>query len=316
MLNKLSAGLKIYMPIVVLAFAALALFAPQTCIWIQTSWVNPLLMVVMFGMGLTMKPQQFIFVFAKPRDVCVGVVAQYVIMPALAFAIGRSLGLETGLLAGLVLVGTCPGGTASDVMTYLAKGDVALSMSVTAVNTLLAPILTPLITLLLLETTVSVDTASMFLSILQIVIAPIALGLFLGHFFSDAIERVQVALPLVSVVAICLIMCAIVSHNAEQIMKSTVEIFASVILLNLLGYGAGWLVGKAFGMTPQRRSAMSLEVGMQNSGMATSLAMTAFPSMALATVPGAIFGVWHNISGSLLAAVFRHFDSDEKREQD
>lgn len=308
MLDRLSDAVRTFMPLIVLAIAALALFVPDTCLWVQTAWINPLLMVVLFGMGLTMKVEDFSAVFTHPRDCLIGIVAQYVVMPLTAFAIGSALGLEAALLAGLVLVGTCPGGTASDVMVYLGKGDVALSVSITAVNTALAPFLTPLITLLLLQTTVSVDVVSMFISILQVAIIPIALGLAVNHFFPKVVQNASNALPLVSVVAICLIVAAVVSHNSEQIFAAAGSVFASVILLNLCGYAIGYAIGKAVGMTLPRRKALSLEVGMQNSGLATSLATTVFPGMALATVPGAVFSVWHNISGSILAAVFRRME--------
>jgi len=308
MLNTVSNFIKTFMPLIVLAIAALTLFVPETGLWVQTSWINPLLMVVLFGMGLTMDVSQFADVFRHPKDCLIGVVAQYVIMPLSAFAIGMALGLEPALMAGLVLVGTCPGGTASDVMTYLAKGDVALSVSVTAVNTALAPFLTPVITLLLLQTVVNVDVVGMFISILQVAIIPIALGLLINHFIPKATEAVSSALPLVSVVAICLIIAAVVSHNAEQIFATGPTVFAAVILLNLAGYALGYGIGKATGMRLDRRKALSLEIGMQNSGLATSLALTVFPGMALATVPGAVFSVWHNISGSLLAAFFRRIE--------
>lgn len=300
--------IKTFMPLIVLAVAALALFVPEACLWVQTTWINPLLMVVLFGMGLTMNVEQFAAVFRHPKDCAIGVLAQYAVMPLTAFAIGSALGLEPALMAGLVLVGTCPGGTASDVMTYLAKGDVALSVSVTAVNTALAPFLTPIITLLLLQTTVSVDVLAMFVSILQVAIIPIALGLLVNRLAPRATEKVSDLLPLVSIIAICLIVAAVVSHNAEQIFGAAFSVFAAVILLNLFGYAFGFGIGKLCGMTLARRKALALEVGMQNSGLATSLALTVFPGMALATVPGAVFSVWHNISGSILAAGLRHLE--------
>ena len=161
-----------YMAVIVLVVAALALFVPGSCMWVQTSWINTLLMIVMFGMGLTLKIEDFMSVFRRPRDILLGCAAQFTIMPLLAFALGKIFGLEAGLLAGVVLVGTCPGGTASNVITFLSKGDVALSVGMTSVNTLLAPFLTPLITWLLLRTTVTVDVAAMFLSIIKVVFRP------------------------------------------------------------------------------------------------------------------------------------------------
>ena len=293
------------MALIVLAVAALALLAPRTCLWIRTGWINPLLMVVMFGMGLTMKAGDFAVVFARPRDVIVGCAAQFLIMPALAFGLGKAFGLSAELLAGAVLVGACPGGTASNVITYLAGGDTALSVGMTSVNTLLAPLLTPALTYLFLRTSVEVDVGAMFLSILLVVIVPIALGVLISRFFGTLTERAKDALPSVSVAAICLIVAAVVSHNSEKILSTGGVIFAVVILHNLLGYLCGFLIGVLFKMDAPRKKALSIEIGMQNSGLAASLAAGAFPALAMAAVPGAIFSVWHNISGAILAGIFK-----------
>lgn len=294
-----------YMAVIVLVVAALALFAPRTCLWVQTSWVNTLLMIVMFGMGLTLKIGDFVVVFRRPRDILLGCIAQFTIMPLLAFCLGRVFGLEAGLLAGVILVGTCPGGTSSNVITFLSEGDVALSVGMTSVNTLLAPFLTPAITWLLLRTSVTVDTGAMFLSIIKVVILPIALGFVINRFWGKYTQKAVDILPVVSVAAITLIVAAVVSHNAEKILATGGVVFAVVILHNLLGYAAGYLVGKILKLPLIKKKALSIEIGMQNSGLATSLAASAFPDLAMATVPGAIFSVWHNISGAILASIFR-----------
>lgn len=294
-----------HMAAIVLVIAALALFVPKTCLWIQTSWINYLLMLVMFGMGLTLKLDDFTIVFKRPKDIVIGCVAQFTIMPLLAFLLGKAFGLEAGLMAGVILVGTCPGGTASNVMTYLSKGDVALSVGMTSVNTVLAPFLTPAITYLLLKTTVSVDVVSMFVSIIKVVIIPIALGFLINGLWGKHTEKVADVLPLVSVTAIALIVAAVVSHNSARILETGAQVFAVVILHNLLGYAVGYLLALAFRMPMSRKKALAIEIGMQNSGLATSLAGTAFPGLAMATVPGAVFSVWHNISGALLANLFR-----------
>lgn len=296
-----------YMAVIVLVIAALALFVPGTCLWVQTSWINYLLMIVMFGMGLTLKFEDFSIVFKRPKDIIIGCVAQFTIMPLLAFILGKAFGLEAGLLAGVILVGTCPGGTASNVMTYLSRGDVALSVGMTGVNTLLAPFLTPAITYLLLKTTVTVDPLSMFLSIIKVVIVPIALGFIINRFWGKYTEKVADVLPLVSVTAITLIVAAVVSHNSERILETGFVVFAVVILHNLLGYVVGFALGLVLKLPLPRKKALAIEIGMQNSGLATSLAGSAFPDLAMATVPGAIFSVWHNISGALLANIFRKF---------
>ena len=303
-MKKISGLIGKYMAWIVLVIAALALFLPGTCLWIQTKWINYLLMIVMFGMGLTMKLSDFAVVFKRPRDVIIGCLAQFIIMPLLAFGLGKVFGLHQELLVGVDLVGTCPGGTSSNVITYLSKGDTALSVGMTSINTLLAPFLTPLLTYLYLRTSVNVDVRSMFVSIIQVVIVPIGLGLLINRLFGNYTRRISDALPLVSVTAICLIVAAVVSHNSEKILSTGLVIFAVVILHNLLGYLCGYLIGILFKMDLPRKKAVAIEIGMQNSGLATSLAGTAFPDLAMATVPGAIFSVWHNISGAVLAALF------------
>ncbi len=299
-----------YMAFIVLAVAALSLFVPQSTLWIQTSWVNYLLMIVMFGMGLTLKLDDFKLVFTRPKDILIGCAAQFLIMPLLAFGLGKVFGLETALLAGVVLVGTCPGGTSSNVITYLSKGDVALSVGMTSVNTILAPFLTPAITYLLLKTSVEVDILSMFLSIIKVVIIPIALGFIINKFFGKYTQKAVKVLPMISVIAICLIVAAVVSHNAEKILTTGAIVFVVVILHNLLGYACGFLLGKILRLNMSKTKALSIEIGMQNSGLATSLAGTAFPDLAMATVPGAIFSVWHNISGAILANIYNRMNND------
>lgn len=298
-----------YLAAIVLVVAALSLFVPQCALWIQTSWINYLLMVVMFGMGLTLSLEDFKIVFTHPRDVLLGCAAQFTLMPLIAFGLCMALNLDPALAAGVVLVGACPGGTASNVITYLSRGDVALSVGITSVNTLLAPFLTPLITFLLLSTTVDVDVVAMFVGIVQVIIVPIVLGFVVQRFFGEATQKAVGLLPMVSTIAICLIIGAVVSHNVEKIFTSGAVILLVVVLHNLLGYLCGFAIARLFKMEPAKVKAFSIEIGMQNSGLATSLAATAFPSLAMATVPGAVFSVWHNISGALLATAYRHWES-------
>ena len=307
-IEKISKIIGKFMALIVLAVAALALFVPQSSLWIDTSWVNYLLMIVMFGMGLTMEPKDFALILKRPKDIIIGCAAQFIIMPALAFGLSMVFGLDPALTAGVVLVGTCPGGTASNVMTYLSKGDVALSVGMTSVNTLLAPLLTPAITWLLLQTTVSVNVWSMFWSIIQVIIIPIAIGFVINHFFGKITQKAVAVLPMISTIAICMIVATVVSHNAGKIYSSGAVVLAVVILHNLLGYACGFGLGKLLRLPPAKTKALSIEIGMQNSGLATSLAGSAFPNLAMATVPGAIFSVWHNISGAILAGFYRRWD--------
>ena len=315
-MKKVSDIIGRYMAWIVLFIAALALFLPRTCLWIETSWINYLLMIVMFGMGLTMKLSDFAVVFKRPRDVIIGCLAQFIVMPLLAFLLGKLFGLSNELLVGVILVGTCPGGTSSNVVTFLSKGDTAMSVGMTSINTLLAPLLTPALTYMYLRTSVSVDVKAMFISIIQVVIIPIGLGLIINRFLGKYTEKIVDILPTVSVTAICLIVAAVVSHNSEKILTTGIIIFVIVILHNLLGYLCGFLIGVLFKMDLGRKKAVAIEIGMQNSGLATTLAGSAFPDMAMATVPGAIFSVWHNISGAILAAIFSHFNNTEQEKSE
>ena len=292
-----------YMAVIVLIVAAVSLFFPKTVSFINTSYVNYLLMIVMFGMGLTLKLEDFKVVFTRPKDIIIGAIAQFTIMPLLAFLLSLVFKLPPELAVGVILVGTCPGGTSSNVMTYLAKGDVALSVGMTSVSTILAPFATPLLTLLYAGQKVDVNAVSMFVSIVQVVILPIALGFIINKFFYKFTNSIKEILPLISVLAIVAIVAAVVSANSQRLMQVGYLVIIVVILHNCLGYLLGYLLGKLFKLNNAKCKAVSIEVGMQNSGLATSLAATHFASMALATVPGAIFSVWHNISGSIVANI-------------
>ncbi len=307
-LRKISGLLGRYMAAIVVVVTLLALFVPQSSLWIQAGWINPLLMIVMFGMGLTLNWEDFRLVFTQPKYILLGCLAQFLIMPALAWGLSLAFSLDVALMAGVVLVGTCPGGTSSNVITYLSKGDVALSVGMTSVNTLLAPFITPAITYFILRATISVDVVAMFMSIVQVVIVPIVFGFIINKLFSNLTKNLVDVLPAVSVTAICLIVACVVSHNAERILSTGWLVFAVVILHNILGYLCGFILGKVIGLSTSRTKAISIEVGMQNSGLATSLAGSTFPDLAMATVPGALFSVWHNISGALLASVYRRWE--------
>ena len=307
-LRKVSDAFGRYMAAIVVVITLLALFVPQSSLWIKTTWINPLLMIVMFGMGLTLDFKDFALVFTQPKYILLGCLAQFTIMPALAYGLSLAFSLDAALMAGVILVGTCPGGTSSNVITYLSRGDVALSVGMTSINTLLAPFLTPAITYLLLRKTVNVDVVAMFISIVQVVIIPIVLGFVINKLFAKVTRALVDVLPAVSVTAICLIVACVVSHNSARILATGWLVFAVVFLHNMLGYLCGFVLGKILGLSVARTKALSVEVGMQNSGLATSLAGSAFSELAMATVPGALFSVWHNISGALLASVYRRWE--------
>ncbi|MCR5260685.1 MAG: bile acid:sodium symporter family protein [Candidatus Gastranaerophilales bacterium] len=309
-LNQISNFIGKYMAVIILVAAFASLFFPACFLCVKTSYINYLLMIIMFGMGLTLKSDDFVLIFSHPREIFFGTVSQYVFMPLIALGLCYLFHLDAALTAGVILVGTCPGGTASNVITYLSKGDIALSVCMTSVNTLLAPILTPLITYLMLKTTVETNITAMFIGIIQVILVPIILGLVINKYFGKFTQKCVKLLPMMSVFAICLIVVSVVSHNSEKIFSAGLIILAVVILHNILGYLFGFGVGKLLGLNPAKTKAFSIEVGMQNSGLATSLASTAFPTMPEAAVPGAMFSVWHNISGAVLAAFYRKWHSD------
>ena len=286
------------MALIALIVAVIALVLPNSFTWVAPQ-ITKLLGVVMFGMGMTLKLEDFKEIFHRPWEVFVGLLAQFTIMPLLAYGLAFLFNLPPELAAGVIIVGTCPGGTSSNVMTYLAKGDLALSVSMTMVATILAPIVTPLLTWQLAGAWVEISLTAMMLSIMQIVIFPIVAGIIINHLFGDFVKRAIKILPMISIIAILLIIGGVVSVNAAKILETGLLIMLVVVLHNLSGYGLGYIVAKIFGMNLSKAKAISIEVGMQNSGLATSLAMIHFG--ATAAIPGAIFSVWHNISGSIAA---------------
>ncbi len=304
-LNKVSDFFAKYMAVTVVIIAAVALIVPPMFLWLTPN-ISIFLGVAMFGMGMTLKISDFQEVFKRPKDVFVGALAQFTIMPLIAFCLAKIFQLPPELAAGVILVGTCPGGTSSNVMTYLAKGDVALSVSMTITTTILAPLVTPILTWLLVSAWLEISLSAMMISICKIVILPIVLGIAINAFFGKSIEKFSKLLPLVSIIAIILIVGGVVSVNAQKLLEVGLLIAAVVIIHNLLGYGLGFMLAKILKMNTSKATAISIEVGMQNSGLATSLAMLHFG--AAAAIPGAIFSVWHNISGSITANILSKYN--------
>lgn len=297
-MEKISSFVSKIMPVLVLLFTAVALIVPDSFKWVAPQ-ITILLGVVMFGMGMTLRLEDFKEIFRRPRDVLIGICAQFLIMPLLAWILVTICQLPAEIAIGVILVGTCPGGTASNVMTYLAKGDVALSVSMSMMTTLLAPIVTPFLTWFLAGAWIEISLVNMMLSIVQVVIAPILLGILINYFFGNFVKRVVTILPLVSITAILLILGGVVAVNSAKILETGLLIMLVVVLHNLCGYALGYGASKIFKMNLAKTKAISIEVGMQNSGLAVSLAMTHFG--AAAAIPGALFSVWHNISGSIAA---------------
>lgn len=303
-----------YFFIVILLAVAISLVYPNSFKWVLSEYnginiINLLLSIVLFTMGTTLKLDDFLNVFRNPKEIAVGISAQYLIMPLMAFALASAFSLDTALTVGLILVGTVPGGTASDVITFLANGDVALSVSLTAVSTVISPILTPVITLLLIGNQIHFNPVDLFISIVEIVIIPIIIGLILNYKFPNFCEKLKDYLPTVSSIVICLIVAGVIGANKHAILTSSSIILIVIILqyifAMLIGFGIGYLAG----MGKKQIITVAIELAFQNSGLSTSLAKTHFPNLSQATVPGALYSVLQNFAGSILAYAFRKYQS-------
>ncbi|MER7113218.1 bile acid:sodium symporter family protein [Saccharomonospora azurea] len=271
-----------------------------------------LLGVIMFGMGLTLRLSDFALVLRRPWAVLLGLSAQFVIMPLLALTVSWVFGLTGLLLVGMVLVGSAPGGTASNVIVYLARGDVALSVTLTSVATLLAPLLTPLWVLWLAGSDLPVGFGDLFSSIVQVVLVPVVAGVVVRALAGRLVQRVTPYLPLVSVTGVVLVVAGIVGANAPVVATSGLLLIAAVIVHNGLGLLLGYLTAKAARLDETVCRAVSVEVGMQNSGLSASLATAHFAP--LAALPAALFSVWHNVSGSVLASYWARRPVDRAHE--
>lgn len=289
-------------PVLILLGGLCGMLMPQAFLGLS-SWINPLLMVIMFCMGLTLTMPDFALVFKNPLPVLGGIAAQFIIMPSMGWLVATMLQLEPALAAGLILVGCAPGGTASNVVSYLARGNVALSVAMTSVSTLLAPLLTPALALWLAGQYMPVDAGSMAISVVQIVLIPVVLGIFLRMLFNRFVDKISGALPWLSVLAITFVVTVIVAGSAQTIVTAGLLVLVAVVLHNALGLALGYAIGILLRVPEDSRRTIAIEVGMQNSGLAGGLAKQYFsPEAAL---PGAVFSVWHNLSGALIAAYWR-----------
>lgn len=297
-LRRLSVVLTRFMGVIIIAFSALALWQPWIFSWVAPH-ISAMLGIIMLGMGMTLHWQDFSHVLRHPRDLGLGLVVQFGCMPLLAFALCHVFALLPELAMGMILVGTAPGGTASNVLTFIARGDVAFSVAMTAAATLVSLLLTPPLTWLLGGVWVPVDMGGLFWSIVKIVLVPVLLGLLLHHFQRGLVDRLMPFLPLASALVITLVIAGIIAVNAQNILSAGPAIFAAVIAHNLLGLAVGWFAACRLRFAPPRRRALAIEIGTQNSGLATALALAHFtPAAAIA---GALFSVWQNISGALLS---------------
>lgn len=284
----------------VLIAAATAFFFPDGFKWIAP-YITWLLGIIMFGMGITLSTDDFKEVFKRPVAVLLGVVAHYVIMPGVAYILCKLLQLPPEVAIGVLLVGCCPSGTASNVMTYLARGNTALSVACSVASTFLAPILTPAIFYVLASEWLQIDATGMFMSVLEVVLFPIILGVIVQALMGKKVQSIVGVTPFLSVLAIVAIVAAVVAVSQQKIAQTGLLIFAVVVLHNAFGFLLGYLAGRMISMSHYDCKAIALETGMQNSGLGAALAAVHFKANPVAAVPSAIFSFWHNITGPLLA---------------
>lgn len=302
MIRKISSYIEKYLILIILVLSACALRFPDSFKF-MTNYTSLFLAAAMFGMGTSIEVVNFKNLLKSPKIIFLGALCQYTIMPLLAMALCFVFKLPKDISLGVILVGACPGGTASNVLSHIAEGDVAYSVLLTIASTLLAPIITPLLVYLMAGSIVEVSFFAMFKSIVEVIVIPVGLGIFVNAVLRNKIKKIDFIFPLISSAAIALIIAAIVGLNAEKIMTSGLLVFAVVIIHNLFGLLIGLGVGKLFNLDYNKKSTLSIEVGTQNSGLAVVLANTNFALNPLAALPGAIFSVIQNLIGSIFAHV-------------
>ena len=312
----------------VIASAIVAFFLPIAFGWVHGNVSSVILGIIMLSMGLTLSVQDFKILFKRPLDILLGAAAQYTIMPLVAFTLTKAFGLDPYLAVGIILVGCCPGGVSSNIMSFLAKGDVAYSVGMTTVSTLLAPIMTPLLVLWLADTSINVNALGMFLNILYVTILPVTIGFLLNYFLGHraVFKEIQSSMPAVSVIGLMLIVGGVMVTVRPQLLTNGLGliflVLAVVFCHNALGYVLGYSVGRVFKFNTAKKRTIAIEVGVQNAGMATVLAagffanpenVAAHPEAVLCVVPCALSCAYHSISGTVLANFFAWKDKRASR---
>lgn len=319
LLQRASAWLANYTSVFVIGVAILAFFVPDTFKWVSGHTQTVVLGLIMLSMGLTLTADDFKVLARRPFDILIGACAQFVIMPGVAYVLVHVFRLEPALAVGILLVGCCPGGVSSNIMSFLCHGDVAFSVGMTCASTLLAPFMTPFLMELTAGRIVHVDTVGMFLNILIVTIIPVSLGCFLNYAFgkSRAFPVVRSLMPGTSVVCLACIVggviCTVHDDLVERGLLLFLWTFAVVLCHNSLGYLLGWYAGRLARFNTAKKRTISIEVGMQNAGLATNLAAVFFAAQPLSVLPCAVSCVWHSISGTLLAGIFLQYDKWKAR---
>ena len=297
-----------------IATAVFTFFVPASFRWVSGYTQTVILGIIMLTMGLTLTTQDFKILFSRPMDIFIGACAQFTIMPLVAWSLTRIFGLDTPMAIGIILVGCCPGGVSSNIMSFLCKGDVAFSVGMTTASTLLAPVVTPLLVLWLAGQSVDVDAVGMFINILIVTIIPVTIGFFLNLWLGsrEQFKSIQSVMPGVSVICLACIVGGVISAVHNQLIANGLTMFlltfGVVFCHNTIGYLLGFLTGTLFKFNTAKKRTISIEVGMQNAGLATNLATNFFMATnPLAVVPCAISCAWHSISGTILAGIFMRF---------
>lgn len=299
----------------VIAVAIFSFFVPDAFSWVRGNTQTVILGLIMLTMGLTLSTADFKVLAQRPWDICIGACAQFFIMPCLAYTLTVVFGLEPALAIGILLVGSCPGGVSSNIMSFLCHGDVAFSVGMTCASTLLAPVMTPLLMQITAGQIIEIDTIGMFTNILIVTIIPIGIGSTLNYVYGrkEYFGTIQGTMPGFSVICLACIVGGVISTVHDPLIERGLQLFlwtfAVVLCHNSIGYLLGFFTGKAFGFSTAKKRTLSIEVGMQNAGLATVLANTFFASQPLAVLPCAISCAWHSISGTILAGIYLWFDN-------
>ena len=320
-IQKFSRWLAANASLVVILAAIVSFFFPSAFSWVRGNTQTVILGIIMLTMGLTLTTDDFRILAKRPFDILVGAGAQFIIMPCVAYLLVHVFRLEPALALGILLVGCCPGGVSSNIMSYLCHGDVAFSVGMTCASTLLAPVMTPLLMELTAGEIIEIDAVGMFINILIVTIIPVGIGCYLNYTYSkkEVFPKMQSMMPGLSVTCLAFIVGGVVSTVHDDLVARGLWLFlwtfAVVFCHNSLGYLMGWTAGRLAGFGMAKKRTISIEVGMQNAGLATVLAGTFFAAQPLAVLPCAISCAWHSISGTILAGIFLRFDNKAGRSQ-
>lgn len=315
LLQKISQLLASHTSLFIIAIAVFTYFFPQCFVWVKGDIQALILGIIMLSMGITLTVDDFKILVSRPLDILIGALAQYTLMPLIAFSLTRLCGLDTSIAVGLILVGCCPGGVSSNIMSFLCRGDVAFSVGMTTVTTLLSPIITPILVLTLAGESIEVDAIGMFKSILLVTLMPVTIGFFLNYFFGNNshFTEVRKIMPGISVIGLACIVGGVVAVNGDKFFSSGLIIFVAIFFHNALGYCLGFIVGKLLKMGVAKNRTIAIEVGMQNAGLATNLASKHFAALPEAAIVAAVSCVWHSISGTILANIFVKWDEHKAK---